>query len=499
MHGKQTRTSSWEPAVGSQHADTAGVPGRTTLTSQLSAGPAAPIQRRAAQAGAPGTGSAIAGWMTTFQPDLAAAPIQRKAGGETGEAPAPASGGGVPMPADLRAKMERAFGADFSAVRIHQGPQARALGALAYTQGTDIHFAPGQYDPTSTAGQELLGHELTHVVQQTQGRVAASRQMKGIGLNDDAALEREADQLGARAARGEAVHGGAATLGVTATSAGPVQRNKTTDERNIPVQTDGNCGLFSILTALRTFGFGGGVQDKAISAMDRMTKQSEETFLGEIFTIDLMLKIINELEVDGKRILKAAPAEFSTQEELELLLAKLKKNNDVTVLVGYSKPDEYDDYYKTRGEFLAGKAKESQVEKDLDKKVKVENFKAQHGHWGMINEISDDGFLDISDSLGKFRPDRDHGYNTLMSTRKLFNSNMSLSKGEFDWTNFLPSDGTDDLTYNRMTGGKNTKDLSKNERYQDIRKNNNKEKLDLSGRLVVVEVTELGKAMLQGK
>ena len=43
--------------------------------------------------------------------------------------------------------------------------------ALAYTQGTDIHFAPGQFEPDTSAGQQLLGHELTHVIQQAEGRV----------------------------------------------------------------------------------------------------------------------------------------------------------------------------------------------------------------------------------------------------------------------------------------------------------------------------------------
>lgn len=93
--------------------------------------------------------------------------------------------------------------ADFSTVQIHEGSQAAELGARAYTQGTDIHFAPGQYQPESQSGQELLGHELAHVVQQGQGRVQATGQAKGVEINDDAKLEHEADMASARAARGE--------------------------------------------------------------------------------------------------------------------------------------------------------------------------------------------------------------------------------------------------------------------------------------------------------
>jgi len=115
----------------------------------------------------------------------------------------PTDGSGVAMPEEVRAKMERAFAVDFSAVRIHEGPRAEALGALAYTQGAEIHFAAGQYEPGSPRGQELLGHELAHVVQQTAGRVGATKQVMGVALNDDETLEAEADRLGAASARNE--------------------------------------------------------------------------------------------------------------------------------------------------------------------------------------------------------------------------------------------------------------------------------------------------------
>jgi hypothetical protein len=95
--------------------------------------------------------------------------------------------------------MEAAFQTDFSDVRIHEGAHAAELGALAFTRGRDIHFAPGQYQPHTPAGQELLGHELAHVVQQSQGRVAGV-QTKNGAINAAPALEREADELGRRAA-----------------------------------------------------------------------------------------------------------------------------------------------------------------------------------------------------------------------------------------------------------------------------------------------------------
>jgi predicted SprT family Zn-dependent metalloprotease len=65
--------------------------------------------------------------------------------------------------------MEAAFGQDFSNVRVHHGHEATIAGAQSFTRGNDIHFAPGLYNPHSPQGQQLLGHELTHVVQQRQG------------------------------------------------------------------------------------------------------------------------------------------------------------------------------------------------------------------------------------------------------------------------------------------------------------------------------------------
>lgn len=80
-------------------------------------------------------------------------------------------GGGQPMPTALRSQMESGFEADFSGVRLHTGSAAEAmsndLSAKAFTYGNDIYFNRGQYSPDTTAGQHLIAHELTHVVQQS--------------------------------------------------------------------------------------------------------------------------------------------------------------------------------------------------------------------------------------------------------------------------------------------------------------------------------------------
>lgn len=113
-------------------------------------------------------------------------------------------GAGQRLPEPVQRKMEAFFGADFSDVRIHVGNEAPSIGALAFTHGSDIYFAHGQYNPTMPHGQRLLGHELTHVVQQRAGRVR-NPFGSGIAVVQDPGLEAEADRMGMRAAAEPAV------------------------------------------------------------------------------------------------------------------------------------------------------------------------------------------------------------------------------------------------------------------------------------------------------
>jgi len=80
-----------------------------------------------------------------------------------------ASSAGQPMAPVVRRMMERALGATFADVRVHTGSTAggaaQALGAQAFTMGSDIYFAPGKFDPAAPAGLALLAHELTHTRQ----------------------------------------------------------------------------------------------------------------------------------------------------------------------------------------------------------------------------------------------------------------------------------------------------------------------------------------------
>jgi hypothetical protein len=133
------------------------------------------------------------------------------------------------MPGGVRAKMEDALGADFSDVRVQPGSvHALQLQAAAFTQGSEIHVAPGYWAPETSQGQRLLGHELGHVLQQRAGRVAMTARLGGTGLNDDPALEREAHAYGTRAVSGrggpvEGMAGGGAES-ITATQSAVIQR-----------------------------------------------------------------------------------------------------------------------------------------------------------------------------------------------------------------------------------------------------------------------------------
>ena len=105
------------------------------------------------------------------------------------------------LPEGVQNKMESTLGADFSGVNIRtNSSRAKNMGALAFTEGNNVHFAPGQYKPDSKSGQELIGHELAHVVQQRKGQVKPTTQVAGNPVNDDPALEKSADELGRKAA-----------------------------------------------------------------------------------------------------------------------------------------------------------------------------------------------------------------------------------------------------------------------------------------------------------
>ena len=140
-------------------------------------------------------------------------PVQRRAAAEPAAAEPAAGGSGVGLPASLKSGAEAASGMAMDDVRVHyDSPKPAELGAHAYAQGTDIHLGPGQ--------EQHLPHEAWHTVQQKQGRVEATTQAKSVGVNDDSALEQEADVMGDKIAGGAAAVGGAKAGGPAKGGAG---------------------------------------------------------------------------------------------------------------------------------------------------------------------------------------------------------------------------------------------------------------------------------------
>lgn len=111
----------------------------------------------------------------------------------------PHAHGGQPLPAAVRQRMESFFGVSFADVRVHVDASPQKIGALAFTHGSHIHFTPGHYDPATPQGRRILGHELTHVVQQRAGRVA-NPFGAGVAIVQDARLEQEAERMATLAA-----------------------------------------------------------------------------------------------------------------------------------------------------------------------------------------------------------------------------------------------------------------------------------------------------------
>ncbi len=135
----------------------------------------------------------------------------------------------VDLPQAIRGKMEASFGADLGGVELYESQTVAQAGAQAMTMGNKIGFAPGALDFASSAGQALLGHELSHVVSQARGEVA------GRGFLNNQALEARADREGAMAAAGENVYSGPVTPISTASTAlsaaGPMQAKKPKEKK----------------------------------------------------------------------------------------------------------------------------------------------------------------------------------------------------------------------------------------------------------------------------
>ena len=108
-----------------------------------------------------------------------------------------ARGGGAALDGGARGRIAPALGDDLADVRVHTDQRAddlaRSVSARAFTTGTDVFFASGEYRPGSSSGEELLAHELAHVVQQrgapTSGPLVVSQPGDALEVDADRAAQ----------------------------------------------------------------------------------------------------------------------------------------------------------------------------------------------------------------------------------------------------------------------------------------------------------------------
>ncbi|NLR80158.1 DUF4157 domain-containing protein [Chitinophaga eiseniae] len=214
------------------------------------------------------------------------------------------------LPAQLKAGVEALSGISLDDVSVHYNSDKPAqMKAFAYTQGTDIHVAPGQ--------EKHLPHEAWHVVQQKQGRVQATRQMKSMAINDDAMLEHEADVMGAKALQ---TNPGMTPLQRMSVSGSVAQFARRTGLFGIEAEvvdgvfligamkgTEGQNLIESEDITLEEFSLGE-IDGKIDVTLDNEVKADNEKFAYRKYVIEFVQKAVDPQSTDPGEFLKVADA-----------------------------------------------------------------------------------------------------------------------------------------------------------------------------------------------
>lgn len=167
----------------------------------------------------------------------------------------PHSGKQLHLDEALSNRMQEKFGIRMDQVELRESNQAAQMDAKAFAKGNVIQFAPGQFQPDTQQGQELLQHELSHVAQQAQGGIHAD--VPGLNINTNEGLEHQAD------------------LGVSASSGGAPISVGSLDAASAPVQGDFGTKIKNFFRkAKRAHGFGRKVREKD-KTVQRLTAEHE--------------------------------------------------------------------------------------------------------------------------------------------------------------------------------------------------------------------------------
>ncbi|MFE4538000.1 DUF4157 domain-containing protein [Streptomyces scopuliridis] len=191
MHAYAHRT---EPVRHPAHRAPLRTPGRTPASADLRS-PASVLALQRVVGNAAVTRLLARAGQVSAEPAAETAPVQRSA------LPEVLRSAGRRLDAQTRTDMEARLGADFSSVRVHDGPLARRsateIGARAYTSGEHVVIGPGGRD------RHTLAHELTHVVQQRSGPVFGTDNGAGFRISDPGdRFERAAEDNARRALSG---------------------------------------------------------------------------------------------------------------------------------------------------------------------------------------------------------------------------------------------------------------------------------------------------------
>lgn len=155
----------------------------------------------------------------------------------------------------LSSRMQEKFGIRMDQVELRESDQAAQMDAKAFAKGNVIQFAPGQFQPDTQQGQQLIQHELSHVAQQAQGGIHAD--VPGLNINANEGLEHQAD------------------LGVSAGSGGAPMSVGSLDAASAPVQGDFGAKIKNFFRkAKRAHGFGKKTREKD-QTVQRLTAEHE--------------------------------------------------------------------------------------------------------------------------------------------------------------------------------------------------------------------------------
>jgi len=286
-------------------------------------------------------------------------PLQRKTAEEE---PLQKKENNTGLPDNLKSGVENLSGYTMDDVNVHyNSSQPAEMQAHAYAQGTDIHVAPGQ--------EQHLPHEAWHVVQQKQGRVKPTMQMKGkVNINDDAGLETEADVMGAKSLQMRKDTG--STLDslqlkpYSGNSNAPVQRVLTIDNADFSGVNDvKNLGG----AAEGAFLISDGPGKIVIKIADGIDSTVMAYNLAKDFGVATPKGRYMDLSNESGKILKKRAVELNTKDSIELA-GKLNTAKGITIW-SLVEGDTIDKYKQKKGD-----ESEAGIDKEESFKANPENF-----------------------------------------------------------------------------------------------------------------------------